>query len=156
MQEKQRPATDRRTRSVGMVRKLVNSRTQMLSLYNDLASKKPFNDADESSELLGEFCSALVDYTANAHFQLYRFFAENRERRSDVFSVADKIYPRIVDITQEILDFNDKYDTEAQRRGQLSQLIRDLSKLGENLAERIELEDQLVNSLSGSPRQGAQ
>ncbi len=155
MQEIQRPVPERRTRSVGMIRKLVNSRTQMLSLYNDLANKKPFNDPDESTELLGEFCSALVDYTANAHFQLYRYFAENRERRSTVFNVADRIYPRIVDITQEILDFNDKYDSEAQRRAQLDQLARDLSKLGENLAERIELEDQLVNSLSANSRHSA-
>lgn len=146
-----RPSPERRTRSLTMIRKLVRSRTEMLSLYNDLAKKKPFVDADESSELLGDFCSALVDYTANAHFQLYRFFAENRERRSDVFEVADRIYPRIVDITQTILDFNDKYDTEDQRRTQLSHLMEDLSSLGEHLAERIELEDQLVNSLASKP-----
>lgn len=146
-----RPSPERRTRSLTMIRKLVRSRTEMLSLYNDLAKKKPFVDADESSELLGEFCSALVDYTANAHFQLYRFFAENRERRSDVFEVADRIYPRIVDITQSILDFNDKYDTEDQRRTQLGHLTEDLSSLGEHLAERIELEDQLVNSLASKP-----
>jgi regulator of sigma D len=156
MQEKQRPAAERRTRSIGMIRKLVKSRTEMLSLFNDLANKKPFNDTDDSTEILGDFCAALVDYTANAHFQLYRYFAENRERRSGIYNVVDRIYPRIVDITQEILDFNDKYDTEAQRRSQLNQLARDLSKLGEHLAERIELEDQLVDSLSGPSRDAAQ
>lgn len=140
---------ERRTRSVTMIKKLVQARTEMLSLYNELASLKPFNDVEETSEVLGEFCASLVDYTANAHFQLYRYFAENRERRSDVYVVANRIYPRIVDITQSVLDFNDKYDTDHQRHN-LGNLEADLSLLGEHLAARIELEDQLLDILSGS------
>lgn len=147
--EKARP--ERRTRSLTMVRKLVEARTEMLSLYNALAAKKPFKQDAQLPELLAEFCSALVDYTANAHFQLYRYFAENRERRGEVVRVADRIYPRIVDITQAVLDFNDKYDTEAQRNN-LSHLETDLSRLGEHLAERIELEDELLDILTGSQR----
>lgn len=139
---------ERRTRSVTMIKKLVQARTQMLSLYNALATNKPFKNVQESSEVLGEFCASLVDYTANAHFQLYRYFAENRERRSDVANVANRIYPRIVDITQSVLDFNDKYDTDDQRH-HLGNLEADLSLLGEHLAARIELEDQLLDILSG-------
>lgn len=142
---------ERRTRSLTMVRKLVEARTEMLSIYNTLAARKPFKEGRDVPELVGEFCSALVDYTANAHFQLYRYFAENRERRGEVLRVADRIYPRIVDITQAVLDFNDKYDTETQRN-HLDHLEADLSRLGEHLAERIELEDQLLDILTGSPR----
>ena len=138
---------DRRTRSLAMIKKIVSSRTEMLSLYGTLAAKKPFTeDVDDISELLAEFCEDLIDYTANAHFQLYRYFAENRERRGDVAEVVNKIYPRIVEITQSILDFNDKYDSDQQRH-QLSDLEVDLSRLGEELAERIDLEDQLINVL---------
>ena len=138
---------ERRTRSLTMIKKIVSSRTEMLSLYGTLAAKKPFTeDIDDVSELLAEFCEDLVDYTANAHFQLYRYFAENRERRGDVAAVVDQIYPRIVEITQSILDFNDKYDSDRQRH-ELDNLESDLSKLGEELAERIELEDQLINVL---------
>jgi regulator of sigma D len=146
MSNKARP--ERRTRSVAMIRKLVDARMEMLSLYNALAARKPFTEKSEVAELLGEFCSALVDYTANAHFQLYRYFAENRERRGDVLQIVDRIYPRIVDITQAVLDFNDKYDTEQQRH-HLERLEADLSMLGELLARRIELEDQLLDILSG-------
>jgi len=142
---------ERRTRSVTMVKKLVEARTEMLSLYNELAGQKPFKDVPPVAELLGEFCSALVDYTANAHFQLYRYFAENRERRGDVHSITDRIYPRIVDVTQSVLDFNDRYDTE-QQRNSLNNLEADLSRLGEQLAERIELEDQLLDILTGGHR----
>lgn len=141
---------ERRTRSLGMVKKLVASRTDMLSLFNKLAAKKPFKNVDDTIEILSEFSASLVDYTANAHFQLYRYFAENRERRAEVLEVADRIYPRIVDITQRILDFNDKYDSDDLRRAQIGQLEHDLSKLGETLAERIDLEDQLIDIFSGS------
>lgn len=138
---------ERRTRSLTMVRKLVEGRTEMLSLYGQLASKKPFQEYQEVPSLLQDFCAALIDYTANAHFQLYRFFAEKRERRQEVLEVADSIYPRIVDATQTVLDFNDKYDSE-QQTFQLASLEEDLSRLGEHLADRIELEDRLIDILS--------
>lgn len=138
---------ERRTRSLSMVRKLVEGRTEMLSLYGQLASKTPFQQYQEVPSLLQDFCAALVDYTANAHFQLYRFFAEKRERRQEVLEVADKIYPRIIDATQLVLDFNDKYDSEQKQIG-LASLEEDLSRLGEQLADRIELEDELINILS--------
>ncbi len=142
-----KPVPERRTRSLAMIKRIVSTRTEMLSLYGTLAARKPFTeDIDDISELLGEFCEDLVDYTAIAHFQLYSYFAENRERRGDVSEVIDSIYPRIVEITQSILDFNDKYDSNEQRH-QLDNLEADMSKLGEELAERIELEDQLINVL---------
>ncbi len=138
---------ERRTRSLSMVKQLVEARAEMLSLYGTLAGKKPFTDVEDVSELLAEFCAQMIDYTANAHFQLYRYFAENRERRASIAAVSNKIYPRIVDITQSVLDFNDRYDSDQQRH-ELGTLEADLSRLGEELAERIELEDQLVNALS--------
>lgn len=138
---------ERRTRSLSMIRKLVEGRTEMLSLYGQLASKTPFQQHQEVPSLLQDFCAALVDYTANAHFQLYRFFAEKRERRQEVLEVADKIYPRIIDATQLVLDFNDKYDSEQKQIG-LASLEEDLSRLGEQLADRIELEDELIDILS--------
>lgn len=138
---------ERRTRSLVMVKKIVSARAEMLSLYGILAAQKPFTNVDEVSELLAEFCEDLIDYTANAHFQLYRYFAENRERRSELVAIVDRIYPRIVAITQTILSFNDKYDSDQQRH-QLLELEHDLSRLGEGLAERIELEDELINALS--------
>ncbi len=136
---------ERRTGSLTMVKKIVEARRDMLALYNQLAERKPFHEDDEQiQEILQEFCEALVDYTAHAHFQLYRYFAEKRERRSEVLAVVTRIYPKIMDVTQLILEFNDKYDASA-RTLSLRSLERDLSTLGEGLAERIELEDRLID-----------
>ena len=137
--------TERRARSLNMIKKLVDSRTEMLTLYSQLARLKPFQDDPDVESFLEEFCQSLVDYTANAHFQLYRHFAENNERRQEIFEIADDIYPQIMSSTNRILDFNDKYDCGGAC-APLSGLEGDLSQLGEQLADRIELEDRLISA----------
>ena len=143
MLEQQVVTGDRRIRSTNQINKIVDARTEMLSLFSELVAKRPFATDSAVPAVLQQFCQALVDYTAHAHFQLYRHFAENRERRVSVSKVADEIYPKIFTITQAILDFNEKYDCEDHCEG-LSKLDNDLSKLGEHLADRIELEDKLI------------
>ena len=129
---------------------LVSSRTDTLSLYSRLAANKPFKSNKTTQKLLQEFCASLIDYTASAHFQLYRFIDERKERRKPVSDVADRIYPRIIDSTQQILDFNDKYDCQ-DHCDHLEHLESDLSTLGVILADRIEMEDQLIDVLT-APR----
>lgn len=139
-------ATDRRESSYKDIDHLVESRTGALTLYSKLASRRPFKPEHDTQLLLQNFCESLIDYTASAHFQLYRHIDENRERRQPIKEVADQVYPSISDITQKILDFNDKYDCE-DHCGDFSHLAEDLSELGEKLADRIELEDRLIETL---------
>lgn len=145
VQIERRPRTERRGRSLGMIGKLVEARSAMLSLYSELARAKPFPSNPEVGPLLEEFCESLIDYAANAHFQLYRYFAENNERRKEILDVAERVYPPIMEVTNVILDFNDKYDCRDQCHN-LDALERDLSILGERLADRIELEDMLISA----------
>jgi regulator of sigma D len=90
-----------------------------------------------------------MDYTASAHFQLYRYIADNRERRQSVLAIAEKIYPRIVETTDVILRFNDKYESMSLDNS-VEFLDVDLSSLGETLAERIQLEDEVISAMGGS------
>ena len=143
MLEQQVVTGERRVRSVSQINKIVDARNEMLALFSELIGKRPFMSDTSVPTLVQQFCQALVDYTAHAHFQLYRHFAEKRERRVPVSKVADQIYPKILIITQAILDFNDKYDCEDHCES-LSDLDKDLSALGEQLADRIELEDKLI------------
>lgn len=143
---------ERRSQSHRAIQKLVDHRTQMLSLYGELAAHRPFTSAENSEyigNLLQRFCQALIDYTADAHFRLYRFVDNNKERRTSVVDVAHNVYPYIEQTTQLILDFNDKYDVDGEYKD-LNALERDLSMLGEKLADRIEHEDRLVEVLSRS------
>jgi len=143
---------ERRSQSHNLIRDLIHTRTSMLALYSKLAAQKPFTELDDPVlELLEEFCEVLVDYTAQAHFSLYRFIEEKMEKRKSVLDIADKVYPRIFDSTQLIVDFNDRYD-DFSNTSLVQQLENDLSQLGEVLAERIDLEDQLIAVLTHSRR----
>lgn len=144
---------ERRVGSRRMVNELVGVRDEMLSLYSDLASQHPFEDNDSVGELLEQFCQALIDYTASAHFRLYRYLDEQRERRRAVLEIADQAYPTIVSTTDSILEFNDKYETaESDTSCPIESLEHDLSMLGERLADRIEVEDRLIEALSAGGR----
>jgi regulator of sigma D len=144
---------ERRTRSQHLLRDLVDLRKDMLALYSQLAARKPFADDDDLPELLQEFCETLIDYTANAHFRLYRYLEERQERRQAVRTLAEHIYPRIAQTTQYIVDFNDRYESDTPQAPP-KQLENDLSGLGEELAERIELEDQLIEALCAPRARG--
>ncbi|MFQ5471150.1 MAG: Rsd/AlgQ family anti-sigma factor [Gammaproteobacteria bacterium] len=137
---------ERRAGSHKLIQELVDVRTEMLSLYSELATKHPFNENTGVDELLEQFCQSLIDYTADAHFRLYRFIDERKERRRSVLDVADQVYPGIVSTTQSILEFNDKYDFQEHDR-ELASLADDLSVLGERLADRIDLEDEVIRVL---------
>ena len=140
-------STERRHAAQTKLATLLESRKETLSLYNYLAGLRPFKPDQDLKQVLQEFCEALVDYTASAHFQLYRFIDEGRERRANVRDVADQAYPPIAHTTQQILDFNEKYDSH-EHCGDLNDLDNDLSHLGEILADRIQYEDKIIAALS--------
>lgn len=141
---------ERRAQSHREISALVETRTDTLALLSELASKQPFKPEHDTQQLLQNFCESLIDYTATAHFQLYRHIDENKERRVAAREIAEQVYPRIAETTQSFLAFNDKYDCE-DHCDNMSELADDLSRLGEDLADRIELEDQVIGVLS-APR----
>ncbi|MCW8900597.1 MAG: sigma D regulator [Gammaproteobacteria bacterium] len=136
-----------RTESRQKMDSLLGARKETLSLYSELAALRPFQEEDDVSVVLQEFCETLMDYTASAHFQLYRFIEDGTERRANIRNVAEKVYPNISMTTEQFLDFNDKY--EAEQKGQhFSSLDHDLSSLGEILADRILYEDQVITAFT--------
>nr|AQQ74909.1 hypothetical protein [uncultured bacterium] len=136
---------ERRSGTRDSVTKMVAERTQVLALYWRLAGLDPFTDAEHrepAQQLLQEFCQLLVDYIAAGHFSLYERIVNGTERRREIANLAQELYPRISDTTTVALDFNDKYD--AVDRELPDSFKSDLSKLGEELAVRIDLEDKLI------------
>lgn len=141
--------SERREGTQKQLSKMVVERTEMLSLYCRLAGLDPLGDQrhrQPAKELIQEFCQILIDYMAAGHFGLYDRLINGTERRRNVADLAVKLYPRIADTTQVALDFNDKYDVSEQWEIPLS-FEDDLSRLGEELAVRIELEDKLIGRL---------
>ncbi len=141
---------ERRARTRNEIKRLIGERNSVLSLYYNLAKYADDSETDINNtiELLEEFCQELVDYLATGHFEIYRRIEEGNERRGDITKLAEKIMPRINDTTQIAMAFNDLYEnTENIDEATVKQLPNYLSKLGKELATRIELEDQFINAL---------
>jgi len=147
MGQTSRTGVDRRSQSLSDINALVASRDETLSLYGELAAHRPFSANQNFVEELQHFCEALIDYTANAHFRLYKHLADNLERRKAVQEVANRVYDQIAQTTDKILEFNDRYSEENCSKAIFEQVESDLSSIGEILAERIEYEDQVIAAM---------
>jgi len=143
MTEPKEPPAERRGQTAEVIDHFLSERRQLLALLIQTSALKP---TDTDSELLREFCQVLVDYIASGHFGLYGRVVDKKERRKSVAELALMFYPRIEEVTQAALAFNEKY---AQDKGKtdLARIHEDLSDLGEQLANRIELEDKLISQL---------
>lgn len=139
---------ERRTTSQGAIAKLVAERTEMLTLFCRVAGLEPYEKGRHKTpprEVFQEFLQVLVDYLAAGHFSLYERIANGNERRRAVSDLAAQLYPRIAETTQAALDFNDMYDGKSF---EITPLFHEhLSRLGELLASRIEVEDKIISQV---------
>jgi len=145
--------TERRHRMTHTIEELLEERQEVLVSYCALAGLSSFDKrGDEDHQVkpgeLQSFCQILVDYTALGHFEIYQRIIEGNERRIAVKKLADELYPAIAETTDHLVDFNDKYDDLDNE--DYSQLSADLSRIGEVLAIRSELEDRLLSVLRPS------
>ena len=147
--DKATQSQERRTGTKQLVERLTSERAEMLALFCQVAGLEPFKQDKSKTPpraLLDKFCQVLIDYIAAGHFSLYERIVNGKERRRDTAKLAEDLYPRINQSTDAAITFNDKYDSE--KYPEISdELEGDLSRLGEELAKRIELEDQLLKAL---------
>lgn len=101
---------------------------------------------------LKHFCEMLVDYVSSGHFEIYYELLREAEIFEDGSAeAAHALIPQINATTADALDFNDKYVDKTQIP--IAGLAKDLSRLGEVLAERFDSEDQLIRTTHSSHRE---
>ncbi|MGE0482523.1 MAG: Rsd/AlgQ family anti-sigma factor [Gammaproteobacteria bacterium] len=145
---KQADSAQARAQTRKLIEDMLRERQQMLVLLWEL-SKLDLHTVDQPVlEMLDEFEDLLVDYIAAGHFGLYQRIAEGNERRQPVLEMAREIYPRIQLSTDIAVEFSERYDEPDAERIK-GHLASDLSRLGEELTTRIELEDQLILAMLG-------
>jgi len=141
---------ERRSRTQKEIKQLIEKRNSVLSQYYNLAKFTEDNDnnLNDTRDLLEDFCQELVDYMAIGHFEIYRRIEEGNERRDQITTLANKIMPRINDTTQVAVAFNDLFENASDLKDDVyKQLPTYLAKLGEEMATRIDLEDQFIDTL---------
>lgn len=125
----------------------LQERQELLVLLYRLLKIKPFDNEALASEqeVLQEFCEILVDYVSAGHFEVFEKIAEaNENSQSDQLGLDRELLVKILQTTVPAMDFSNQY---AQPNNiQLDTLEKDLSRLGEQLASRMDLEDKLIQS----------
>jgi regulator of sigma D len=137
---------ERRNRTLQTIATLVAQRREMLVLFCRVAGLPPYRGKTLDTGTMHRFCQVLTDYVAGGHFGLYERIIEGRERRRGVVRLAEKLYPRIAQTTQKAVDFSDRYAAHPNPSSSV-ELAQILSELGEDLALRAELEDELIAEL---------
>jgi regulator of sigma D len=135
-----------------LVCKLLTQRQAMLVSFTHLANLKPYTKPAFVRPLLKRFCQRLMDYIALGHFEVYQCIEEvggDVERCRNVRCLARTLYPDIIRTTKTALAFNDRYEGEEDSVAPEALGI-ELSELGEQLADRIELEDRLITAVQAS------
>jgi regulator of sigma D len=137
--------TERRSQTPHLVSAMLQERQLLLSLLVQLSGPATGRRDAAYKSLLEDFSQVLVDYVAAGHFGLYDRIIRGTERRRAVSELALTIYPQVQETTEAALAFNDKYGDGVVRNA--AELTQDLSRLGEVLTSRIELEDRLIDQL---------
>ncbi len=143
---------DRRERLHRTIDSLIKLRQEVVVSYCRMAGVSSFEQRNSEQHVieadqLRSFCQIMVDYTAMGHFEVYQRIMEGKERRQAVKQTADKVYGAIAETTDYLVDFNDKYDDFDGSKGDVDMLASDLSRLGEIIAIRGDLEDQILAAL---------
>lgn len=138
---------ERRKQAEMLIDELLKERHQVWALYCRVAELKPFSANDQVKSKLNEFSQLLIDYVSLGHFGIYQRILDGKERRNDMLEAAEEMYPDFFETTEAAVSFNDKYD-HTENGGWIENLEQDLSSLGENLAKRIDIEDQLCRIIS--------
>ena len=133
---------ERRQYNQHLVAELQQERHQVWSLYCKVAELKPFSCSSQTQSILTQFSQLLIDYVSLGHFGIYEHLLSGTERRESVLTAAKKMYHEFSETTEAVISFNDKYD-DSEHTLTIDKLEADLSALGENLAKRIDLEDNL-------------
>ncbi len=136
-----------------LVAKLLAARQESLVLYHRLAALKPFTLADPVRYQLRRFRQTLVDYLALGPFEVFQALEDQAADSpyQQAHQLARQLYSPIARTTQMALAFHDRYDGDLSDPA-LSNLDEELSRLGESLAARIELEDQIVAAVHDGSR----
>lgn len=100
------------------------------------------------------FCQILMDYLSAGHFEVYEQLNSEAKAFGDTrgLELAERIYPRLQEITESALAFNDRCDRDACDAAELS---CELTRLGQCLHERFELEDCLIEVLHNAHQKQA-
>lgn len=132
-----------------LVQRWLHERQELIVLMcaiNGLEDFTPRHTA--TSTKIQAFCQVLIDYMSAGHFEIYdELLREGESASSAALERARRILAKLQKSTDAALRFNDIYDTDEHCEELMDNLPLELSELGELLAERFQLEDEMIRLL---------
>jgi len=131
-----------------LVDKWLQERQQLLVLYTDLVKQISEGGMPKSSKV-HELCEIMVDYTSAGHFEIFEQLYREAEAFCDdkAIELSNRVLPMIQVSTDAILDFHEAFDDKDLSQIDQETLSARLSVLGEQLADRFQHEDLLIETL---------
>jgi len=131
-----------------LIDRWLQERQELLVCYCGLSAQKEEQDADALAASLVRLCELLVDYVSAGHFGVYeQLVREARDFDDGGLELIARLYPRIGKTTELVLAFNDCLDNGSLAEAGPEVLSEELSRLGEALESRFEMEDLLIEYL---------
>ncbi len=126
-------------------------RSQVIVMYCKLSGYRNQTKLPESGQING-FCDILIDYVSAGHFEVYEQIVNDCDINGPAsIGLLNKLYPDISKTTDVVVDFNEKYSKTVSSNDELmSRFDSDLSLLGEAIAKRVDLEDNLIDTLNSN------
>lgn len=135
-----------------LVERWLEERQALIVQFCALSGVHELSGTNASRGRLQKFCQLLLDYVSAGHFEIFYELVREAEAFADGSAdIAKALIPRLNASTQDALDFNDRYAEAAQ--APIASLARDLSRLGEILAERFDGEDRLIRATHSCHRE---
>ncbi|MFC0227729.1 sigma D regulator [Serratia aquatilis] len=149
------------TQRVGGSNELVDqwlqARKQLLIAYCALVGIKPNKEKHTplNEKALDNFCYHLVDYLSAGHFHIYgKIIKQVEGSTSPKMALTTKFYPKLQANTESVMAFHDRFSEIEFDKNMRQELNQALSEVGEVLASRFALEDQLIQLAAETWQQG--
>ncbi|AAO09673.1 Rsd/AlgQ family anti-sigma factor [Vibrio vulnificus] len=133
----------------------LETRQSLIVEYCKLAALQPCSTKSNVLELpspheLQQFCQHLVDYISEGHFKIYDMVMDKwRATGFEATTEINETYAKIVLTTEPLLSFTDMYASVGED-DPLESFEPDLSKVGEIIELRFEVEDHLIQLIADS------
>ena len=138
---------DKSLQTQHLISTLQAQRSAVWAMYCKIAEMQAsFADREKISPMLSSFSQLLIDYISLGHFGIYEKLMARKQQPLAALSYAIKLYPAFSNTTAVAILFNDAY-VGSKRNWHTENLVSNLSKLGEHLAKRMEIEDWLCRLL---------
>lgn len=129
----------------GILCKWLEDRNRLFIALYKLSGIHPYSSTHDSRSI-SRFCEKMIDYLSLGHFRIFEQLSQHNYSSKR----AETMHNELRNSTQLLVELNEKYSTEKNHEIENESVQQDLSKLGEYLAERVEIEDRLVACLLGN------